>query len=130
MCTLPVLPSRISVFQKPDLDEDGAESGAVSYPASGGGAAAAVLRLLLPMLQLQGRLRMDSDSDGAAQPRRAGAMRCNSLPLLLHESKDRVVRSLAMAEEERQMPWYNHFETNHSNRATWRGNGCRVQDLQ
>jgi hypothetical protein len=53
-----------------------------------------------------------------------------SLPVLLRESKNRVVRSFAMAEEELQMPWYNHFETNHPNRASQRGNGRRVQDLQ
>jgi hypothetical protein len=32
-----------------------------------------------------------------------------SLPVLLGESKGWVARSLAMAEEELQMPWYNHF---------------------
>jgi hypothetical protein len=39
---------------------------------------------------------------------------CRAMPVLLRESKDRVVLTLAMAEEELQMPWYNHFETNHS----------------
>jgi hypothetical protein len=56
-----------------------------------------------------------------------------SLHVLLRESKDRVVRSMAIAVEELQMPWFNQFETYHPNRASQRENGRKrrkVQDLQ
>ncbi len=38
-----------------------------------------------------------------------------SLPVLLRESNDLLVRGLAMAVEEHQMTWYNRFETHHPN---------------